>query len=61
MSATTTRTSNPTNEAGFPPAPPEAHQRTYVEGDIRVVTVDDSRIQLQYQDGRWLNVTVTPL
>jgi hypothetical protein len=61
MSATTTRSSNATNEAGFPPAPPEAHQRTYVEGDIRVVTVDDSQIQLRYQDGRWLKVTVTPL
>jgi len=27
MSATTTHTSNLTNEAGFPPAPSEAHQK----------------------------------
>ena len=59
MSTTTTRTSNPTNEAGVPPAPSEAHQRTYAEGDVRVVTVDGSRIQLEYHDGRWLNVMVT--
>jgi hypothetical protein len=61
MSATTTRTSNPTNDSGVPPEPSEAHRRTYVEGDTRVVTVDDSRIQLRYQNGRWLKVTVTLL
>ena len=48
MSATTTRTSNPANQPGFPPGPSEAHQRTYIEGDIRVVTVDGSRIQMKY-------------
>lgn len=58
MSATTTRTSNPTQEAGVPPAPP---QRTYVESDIRVVTVDCSQIELQYHEGRWLSVMVTTL
>jgi hypothetical protein len=61
MSATTTRTSNPTYEEGVPPAPPEAHQRTYVEGDVRVVMVDCSRIELQYNEGRWLSVNVTTL
>ncbi|MDR5785240.1 hypothetical protein P9281_01505 [Caballeronia sp. LP003] len=56
MSATTTRTSNPTNEPGVPPGPSEAHQRTYAEGDIRVVIVAGSRIQLQFHEGRWLSV-----
>jgi hypothetical protein len=61
MSATTTRTSNPTHEAGVPPTPPEAHQRTYVEGDVRVVKVACSRIELRYCEGRWLSVLVTVL
>lgn len=61
MSATTTRTSDPTNEAGVPPAPSEAHQRSYIEGDIRVVTVARSRIQMKYHEGRWLSVMVTTL
>jgi hypothetical protein len=37
MSATTTHTSNPINEAGVPPAPPEAHPRAYVKGAELVV------------------------
>lgn len=37
MSATTTHTSNPTNEAGFPPAPSEAHQKAYAKGDVREI------------------------
>jgi hypothetical protein len=61
MSTTTTRTSNPTHDAGVPPTPPEAHQRSYVEGDVRVVTVACSRIELQYREGRWLSVSVTAL
>lgn len=61
MSATSTRTSSPTNEPGVPPGPSEAHQRTYVEGDIRIVIVAGSRIQMKYLEGRWLNVMVTTL
>ncbi|WP_213781621.1 hypothetical protein [Caballeronia sp. dw_276] len=37
MSATTTHTSNLTNEAGFPPAPSEAHQKAYAKGDVQEV------------------------
>jgi hypothetical protein len=47
MSATTTRTSNTTDEAGVPPAPSEAHQRAYVAGDTRVVMINGSRIRMK--------------
>lgn len=59
MSATTTRTSNPTDEAGVPPAPSEAHQRAYVAGDIRVVIINGSQIRMEYDGRQWWNVSVT--
>jgi hypothetical protein len=61
MSATTTHTSKPTNEAGFPPAPSEAHQKAFTKGDVREVAVNDSRIRMEYDGQQWWNVSVTPV
>ena len=61
MSASTTHTSNPTHEAGVPPAPSEAHQKPYVKGDVRVVVVNGSRIRMEHDGRQWWNVSVTPV
>lgn len=61
MSATTTHTSNPTDTAGFPPAPSEAHQKAYAKGDAREVVVNGSRIRMEYDGRQWLNVSVMPV
>ncbi|PLX77034.1 MAG: hypothetical protein C0607_02830 [Azoarcus sp.] len=37
MSATTTHTTNTTNAAGFPPAPPEAHQGAGIHDSRQIV------------------------
>ena len=59
MSATTTHTSNLTNEAGFPPAPSEAHQKAYAKGDVQEVLVDGTRIRMVFDGAPWWNVSVT--
>ena len=59
MSATTTHTSNLTNEAGFPPAPSEAHQKAYAKGDVQEVLVDGTRIRMVFDGALWWNVSVT--
>jgi hypothetical protein len=61
MSATTTHISDPTNEAGFPPAPSEAHQRANAKGDVRMVILNGARIQMEHDEKRWWKVSVTPL
>jgi hypothetical protein len=61
MSATTTHTSNLTNEAGFPPAPSEAHQKAYAKGDVREVVVNGLRIRMEYDGQQWWNVSVMPV
>ncbi|QIE30388.1 hypothetical protein [Caballeronia sp. SBC2] len=60
MSATTTHTSNPTNQADVPSAPPEAHPRAYVKGDLREVVVTGSRFRMEHDGQQWSNVSVTP-
>ncbi|AME27359.1 hypothetical protein [Burkholderia sp. PAMC 26561] len=59
MSATTTHTSNLTNEAGFPPAPSEAHQKAYAKGDVQEVLLNGTRIRMVFDGAPWWNVSVT--
>ena len=59
MSATTTHTSNLTNEAGFPPAPSEAHQKAYAKGDVQKVLLIGTRIRMVFDGAPWRNVSVT--
>jgi hypothetical protein len=61
MSATTIHTSNPTNEAGFPPAPSEAHQKACAKGDVREVFLNGARIRMVFDGAQWWNVSVTPI
>jgi hypothetical protein len=61
MSATTTHTSNPTIQAGFPPAPSEAHQKACAKGDMREVAVNGSRIRMEPNGQQWWNVSVIPV
>ena len=59
MSATTTHTSNLTNEAGFPPAPSEAHQKAYAKGDVQEVLLNGTRTRMVFDGAPWWNVSVT--
>ncbi len=59
MSATTTHTSNLTNEAVFPPAPSEAQQKAYAKGDVQEVLLNGTRIRMVFDDAPWWNVSVT--
>ena len=59
MSATTTHTSNPTNEAGLPPAPPEAHPKAYAKGDVREVVLNGRAFAWCTTAQQWWNVSVT--
>jgi hypothetical protein len=61
MSATTTHTSHPSNEAGFPPAPSEAHQKAYAKGNAREVGLNGTRIRMVFDGKQWWNVSVTPI
>jgi hypothetical protein len=60
MSAKTTIDPNTTNAAGFPPAPPEAHQRAVSKGEARIVVMNGSRIVMKHDGRKWWNVEVTP-
>jgi|GEM_PF-4616072 len=59
MSAKTTPNTKTTNNAGFPPAPPEAHQRAALKGDTREVRLNGSRILMKHDGLQWWNVKVT--
>lgn len=60
MSATMTHTNNATNTAGFPPAPPEAHQRAGVLGQKRSVVMNGSRLDTEHDGKQWWIVKVSP-
>jgi hypothetical protein len=59
MSATTPHTSDPTNEAEFPPAPSEAHQKAYAKGDVREIVENGLQIRMEYGGQRWWSVSGT--
>jgi len=54
-------TSNPTNNAGFPPAPPEARQQADGKGQKRSVVLSNCRIDMEHDGCQWWNVNVSPL
>ena len=61
MSATTTHSSNPTNEADVPSAPPEAHQKAYAKGDVPIVVLNRTRMRMVHDGKQWWNVSVMPI
>ncbi len=67
MSATTTHTSHPTNEADVPSAPPEAHQKAYAgevgcaEDNARTVVLNGPRIRMMHDGKQRSNVSVTAI
>jgi hypothetical protein len=58
MSAATTHNSNTTDNAGVPPAPPEAHQKAAVDGDTKEVVLNGACVTMKFQGGRWWNTHV---
>lgn len=62
MSAKTTTGTKTTHNAGFPPAPSEAHQRAKgyashrpgVKGDTHSIVLDVSRLHLKHNGQQWL-------
>ena len=61
MSTPSPHTSHTTDTAGVPPAPPEAHPRAAMKGDVRIVVMNGSRVHMEHDGHQWWNVRVAAI